>query len=140
MNFYNNTHPYYCGIDLHARILYVCIIDQLGEVLVHKEISASPQKLLKLLEPSIGNKKIQKTINNNLYFLPKVKKLKEDGRIGNLTINEVRAYQTKIMQIIAKGTHCAWNLEKNAQLIQERRISFEHVINHIENIWLFGSN
>ncbi|HFD31773.1 MAG TPA: hypothetical protein ENJ28_03530, partial [Gammaproteobacteria bacterium] len=21
MNFYNNIHPYYCGIDLHARIL-----------------------------------------------------------------------------------------------------------------------
>jgi len=36
MNFYNNMHPYYCGIDLHARILYVCIIDQLGEILVHK--------------------------------------------------------------------------------------------------------
>jgi len=43
MNFYNNMHPYYCGIDLHARILYVCIIDQLGEILVHKEISADPQ-------------------------------------------------------------------------------------------------
>jgi len=55
MNFYNNMHPYYCGIDLHARILYVCIIDQLGEVLVHKEISADPQKLFKLLEPYIGN-------------------------------------------------------------------------------------
>jgi len=30
MNFYNNIHPYYCGIDLHARILYVCILDQDG--------------------------------------------------------------------------------------------------------------
>ena len=55
MNFYNNMHPYYCGIDLHARILYVCIIDQLGEILVHKEISANPQNLLKLLEPYRGN-------------------------------------------------------------------------------------
>ncbi len=25
MNFYNTLHPYYCGIDLHARSLYVCI-------------------------------------------------------------------------------------------------------------------
>jgi hypothetical protein len=23
MNFYNNTHPHYCGIDLHARSLSV---------------------------------------------------------------------------------------------------------------------
>ena len=55
MNFYNNTHPYYCGIDLHARILYVCIIDQLGEILVHKEIPATPKQLYHLLEPYVGN-------------------------------------------------------------------------------------
>jgi len=42
MNFYNNTHPYYSGIDLHARTLYVCIIDQLGEVCVHKESTPTP--------------------------------------------------------------------------------------------------
>jgi len=55
MNFYNNTHPYYCGIDLHARTLYVCIIDQDGNICVHKEISADPNKLKQLLEPYIGN-------------------------------------------------------------------------------------
>lgn len=55
MNFYNNTHPYYCGIDLHARSLYVCIIDQTGGTCLHKEISADPDKLLQLLEPYIGN-------------------------------------------------------------------------------------
>lgn len=55
MNFYNNTHPYYCGIDLHARILYVCILDQDGNTCVHKEISADPEKLHKLLHPYIGN-------------------------------------------------------------------------------------
>ena len=55
MNFYNNIHPYYCGIDLHARSLYVCIIDQQGETLVHKEISANPKQLQNLLEPYIGS-------------------------------------------------------------------------------------
>jgi len=55
MNFYNNTHPYYCGIDLHARILYVCILDQEGNTCVHKEISADPEKLKQILEPYIGN-------------------------------------------------------------------------------------
>ena len=55
MRFYNNTHPYYCGIDLHARTLYVCIIDQAGEVLLHKEISADPDKLHKILNPYVGN-------------------------------------------------------------------------------------
>ena len=55
MNFYNNTHPYYCGIDLHARTLYVCIIDNQGNTCLHKEISADPNKLASLLEPYIGN-------------------------------------------------------------------------------------
>ena len=55
MNFYNNTHPYYCGIDLHARSLYVCIIDQAGNNCLHKEISANPDKLHQLLEPYIGS-------------------------------------------------------------------------------------
>ncbi len=55
MNFYNHIHPYYCGIDLQARSLYVCIIDQPGEICLHKEISASPEKLQYLLSPYIGN-------------------------------------------------------------------------------------
>ena len=54
MNFYNNMHPYYCGIDLHARLLYVCIIDQEGNTLVDKEISSDPDKLHELLEPYRG--------------------------------------------------------------------------------------
>lgn len=55
MNFYNNTHPYYCGIDLHARLLYVCIIDDKGNTLVHQKIGDSPENLLSLLKPYIGN-------------------------------------------------------------------------------------
>ena len=55
MNFYNNLHPYYCGIDLHARVLYVCIIDQDGQTCVHQEISDSPDQLKSILEPYRGN-------------------------------------------------------------------------------------
>ena len=55
MNFYNNIHPYYCGIDLHARSLYVCILDQEGKTCLHKEVSADPEKLHQLLKPYIGN-------------------------------------------------------------------------------------
>ena len=52
MNFYHSTHRHYCGIDLHARSLYVCIIDQQEEVLLHKEIEARQEPLLALLKPS----------------------------------------------------------------------------------------
>ena len=32
MRFYNVTHKYYCGIDLHARNMYTCVLDQEGKV------------------------------------------------------------------------------------------------------------
>ena len=33
MRFYAKQHRYYCGIDLHARTMYVCVLDQAGKVL-----------------------------------------------------------------------------------------------------------
>ena len=55
MRFYNNSHSYYCSIDLHARLLYVFIIDSKGEVVAHKKIGADKDDLLLILEPYIGN-------------------------------------------------------------------------------------
>ena len=51
MKFYTKQHQYTCGIDLHARSLYVCILDDTGQTLVHKQIKASPNALLKLITP-----------------------------------------------------------------------------------------
>ena len=51
MKFYTKTHQYYCGIDLHARNLYVCILDSEANICVHKNINASPEPLLKLIQP-----------------------------------------------------------------------------------------
>jgi transposase len=51
MRFYNTQHRYYCGIDLHARSLYACVLDQAGETLVHRNLPAEPDALLSLLAP-----------------------------------------------------------------------------------------
>ena len=51
MKFYTNTHKHYCGIDLHAKSMYVCIIDNTGEILLHRNIRADAKYLLKILEP-----------------------------------------------------------------------------------------
>ncbi|ASP47018.1 IS110 family transposase [Cognaticolwellia beringensis] len=53
MKFYTTLHKYYCGIDLHARLLYVCILDEHGNKLVHQKIKADPHQLHKLLKPYI---------------------------------------------------------------------------------------
>ena len=51
MRFYTTFHKYYCGIDLHARLLYVCILNERGEKVLHQKIKAEPKQLLKLLTP-----------------------------------------------------------------------------------------
>jgi len=38
MKFYTNMHKFYCGIDLHARSMYLCILDQEGHTLVHRNM------------------------------------------------------------------------------------------------------
>jgi hypothetical protein len=27
MRFYNTSHQYYCGIDLHTKMMYICILN-----------------------------------------------------------------------------------------------------------------
>ena len=50
MRFYTQEHKFYCGIDLHARSIYVCILDSHGEILVHRNMSAGPESFLKAIE------------------------------------------------------------------------------------------
>jgi len=51
MQFYTTQHQYYCGIDLHTRSLYVCILNQAGEIMVHRNLPADPDALLSLIGP-----------------------------------------------------------------------------------------
>ena len=51
MRFYTKQHRYYCGIDLHARSMYVCILDQQGEILLHRNMPCTPELFLKAVAP-----------------------------------------------------------------------------------------
>ena len=51
MRFYNQQHQYYCGIDLHARKMYVCILDQKGKAMVHENIKTDPELFFQLISP-----------------------------------------------------------------------------------------
>ena len=53
MRFYNQQHKYYCGIDLHARKMYVCILDKKGKTRIHKNIKTDPEMLFELIFPYI---------------------------------------------------------------------------------------
>ena len=51
MRFYTNQHRHYCGIDLHTKTMYVCILDRDGQVLVHKNLPSNPEAFLEAVAP-----------------------------------------------------------------------------------------
>jgi transposase len=51
MRFYTQQHRFYCGIDLHARSLHVCVLDQAGTVLFDRNLPARPDALLRARAP-----------------------------------------------------------------------------------------
>ncbi len=51
MKFYIKQHKYYCGIDLHARSMYICISDQFGNILVHRNIGTDAEYFLRIIKP-----------------------------------------------------------------------------------------
>jgi hypothetical protein len=44
MRFYTRQHRHYCGVDLHARSMYVCVLDREGNVLVSQNIASAPKR------------------------------------------------------------------------------------------------
>ena len=48
MRYYTGQHQHYCGIDLHAAILYVCILDAAGEIRVHRNVKSNGVHLRRL--------------------------------------------------------------------------------------------
>ena len=52
MKYYTSTTEYNCGIDLHARQMYVCVMDRQGKKLVHTNVKDNDFRFfLKLVEP-----------------------------------------------------------------------------------------
>jgi transposase len=51
MRFYTQQHQFYSGIDLHARSMYICILDHAGEIMLHRNMKASPEAFLKAIAP-----------------------------------------------------------------------------------------
>ena len=45
LRFYNCQHRHYCGIDLHVKTMYVCILDATGQTLVHRNREIESQRV-----------------------------------------------------------------------------------------------
>ena len=55
MRFYNRQHRHYCGIDLHVKTMYVCILDATGQVLVHRNMKSTPEAFLARTVRRVGS-------------------------------------------------------------------------------------
>ncbi len=51
MRFYSKRHRYYCGVDLHASSMYICILDSDGEIVVHRNLKSRPEVFLAEIAP-----------------------------------------------------------------------------------------
>jgi transposase len=51
MRFYTKQHQFYCGIDLHARSMYLCVLNQDGAIVLHRNMKAAPEPFLKAIAP-----------------------------------------------------------------------------------------
>ena len=55
MRFYNGQHQHYCGMDLHTKRMYVCILDHEGNKLLHRNVRAKPHDFLSAIEGFRGD-------------------------------------------------------------------------------------
>jgi transposase len=51
MRFYNQPHRFYCGVDLHARTLSLCVLDTAGNTVLATTIPAGPDAFLRAVTP-----------------------------------------------------------------------------------------
>jgi hypothetical protein len=55
MRYYNQPHQFYCGIDLHATSMYLCILDHDGQIVFHKDLPTEPAVFLEAIAPYRDN-------------------------------------------------------------------------------------
>jgi transposase len=51
MRYYTKQHKHYCGIDLHTNKMYLCILDQAGEIVLHRNIRTDPEIFPHAIKP-----------------------------------------------------------------------------------------
>jgi transposase len=51
MRFYTKQHRFYCGVDLHTRKMYLCIVGHDGEIHLHRNLPTDAKEFLHAVRP-----------------------------------------------------------------------------------------
>lgn len=69
MDFIHINKQYYCGVDLHADVIYACVMTKAGRIVLHHEMPTDFQRLLKHLKPYLSSIAICAESTFNWYWL-----------------------------------------------------------------------
>ena len=50
MRFYDGQHKFYCGVDLHTKRMYLCVLDREGNKRLHRNVRAKPRDFLNAIQ------------------------------------------------------------------------------------------
>ena len=121
MKFYNQQRQFYCGVDLHATAMYVCIIDHDGKILLHKNFQCKDTHVfLEALAPYRESLVVACESTFNWYWLAD---LMQEQKIEFLLGHAL--YMKAIF--VAKVKSDAIDSEKIARLIRGGTFPLAHV-------------
>jgi transposase len=85
MEFYQCKHEFVCGVDLHSKMMYICIMNRKQEILVHKPIkNKNLVEFKKALEPYRGKILVVSEACFPYYWLYDfLAKIKVDFQLGH---------------------------------------------------------
>ena len=69
MRFYQGKHSFYCGVDMHARSMYICLLDKEGDVVIHRNLPNDPAGFLGLMTPYRAGLVVAMESTFNWYWL-----------------------------------------------------------------------
>ena len=77
MEYIRIDKQYYCGVDLHANVIYICVMRKSGKVILHQELPTDFTKFLKVIKPYLSSIAVCAESSFNWYWLADLKASKE---------------------------------------------------------------
>jgi len=69
MNFIKLNTQYYCGIDLHARSMYICVMNKQGDILLHRNLRTEFREFKRKVHKFLPDLSVGVESTYNYYWL-----------------------------------------------------------------------
>jgi hypothetical protein len=114
MRFYNGQHRYFCGVDLHTKRMYLCILDHEGNTRLHRNVRAKPHDF-----HTARSSGLSPAANDPRY--------RQDPLAGSRTSEWAISYPDPSSVQLLSGGHGCTESEKSTSVIHQRGASCTNV-------------